>query len=258
MNIRDFQKGRQNKITMVTCYDYCSACVLNETTVDALLVGDSVAMVMHGFPTTLYADVQMMELHSKTVVRGAPQKFVVVDMPFLSVRQGLSAAMEAVGLLMRTGVHAVKIEGVDGHADIVRHIVQSGVPVMGHLGLTPQSVHALGGYRVQGKLNATKIIADAKKLEDAGCFSLVLECVPAGLAGEITTSISIPTIGIGAGNVTDGQILVLNDLLGLTGGARPRFLRVFMDGKKLIQDAVANYVRAVQSSEFPNDVESYN
>src|SRR5262245_38909275 len=183
MNVLHFQKMKDDgrKISMVTCYDYSSARAVAESSVDCILVGDSVAMTMHGYPNTLSATIEMMALHTAAVAKGAPSKFIVADLPFLSYRKGLKAAMDAVDDLMRAGAHAVKLEGVRGHAEIVRHIVESGVPVMGHLGLTPQSFHTLGGMKVQARTNAAvKVLAsEARELEAAGCFAIVLECVPA-------------------------------------------------------------------------------
>jgi 3-methyl-2-oxobutanoate hydroxymethyltransferase len=202
MNVLDFQKMKDEgrKISMVTCYDYSSARAVAESTVDCILVGDSLAMTMHGHPTTLSATTAMMALHTSAVARGAPSKFIVADLPFLSYRKRLKDAMDSVQNLMTAGAHAVKLEGVRGHAEIVRHIVESGVPVMGHLGLTPQSVNLLGGMRVQARTDATVdlLASQAGELEQAGCFSLVLECVPSEVARKVTELLTIPTIGIGA------------------------------------------------------------
>lgn len=261
MSILDFaaKKNRKEKITMLTCYDACFAKILSQTNVDALLVGDSVAMVVHGFESTLLATPEMMKIHTAAVKRGAPNKMIVADMPFLSFRKGLVPAMECVEALMQAGANAIKLENIEGHEDIVSHIVKSGVPVMGHLGLTPQSLHQMGGYKVQGKStsDALKIIEDAHKLENLGCFSLVLECVPQSLAVEISESLKIPTIGIGAGSVTDGQVLVLHDLLGLQTEMSPKFLRRFLNGKELCQESFESYCRAVTEKTFPNEKESY-
>ena len=209
MNVLDFGKRKtaHQPISMVTCYDYWSARVLNATEIDTLLVGDSLAMVMHGFDSTVHATVEMMALHVRAVRRGAPDKFVVGDMPFLSVRKGQDHAMDAVGELMQAGSNAVKIEGEAGQLDLMAHIVESGVPVMGHLGLTPQSVEAFGGHKVQGRNEgqAGEILESARRLEEAGCFALVLECIPSELGRLVSREIGIPTIGIGAGPHTDGQ-----------------------------------------------------
>src|SRR5207237_6946525 len=176
------------KISMVTCYDYSSARAVAESSIDCILVGDSLAMTMHGFPNTLSATISMMALHTAAVVRGAPSKFIVADLPFLSYRKGLKEAMDSVHDLMSAGAHAVKLEGVRGHTEIVRHIVDSGVPVMGHLGLTPQSVNLLGGMKVQARTaSAVEILSSqASELEDAGCFPILLECVPSDAARTVT------------------------------------------------------------------------
>lgn len=261
MNTLEFiaKKQAREKITMVTGYTHWEARIINQTTVDAILVGDSVAMVLYGYPTTLPATTEMMVRHTEAVVRGAPQKFVVADMPFLSFRKGVKASLECVEALMQAGAHAVKLEGIDGHEDSVKAIVQSGVPVMGHIGLTPQSFHGLGGFKIQGQTSAQrKVLLDqAKKLEDCGVFSIVLECVPTVLATDITAAVSVPTIGIGAGPETDGQILVLQDLLGMNTSFKPRFVRHFMHGERLLIEALTNYNNAVKSGEFPLEDESY-
>lgn len=261
MNILDFQnrKLKGQKISMVTCYDYTFAKILNESEVDCLLVGDSLAMVMHGYQTTLNATVEMMALHSAAVVRGAPKKLVVADLPFMSYRKSLGENMSAIEQIMRSGAHAVKLEGASGNLEVVRHCVDSGVPVMGHIGLTPQSVHQLGGFRVQGRdEKAQKLIKQqALQLQEAGCFSLVLECVPAALAQDITKSLDIPTIGIGAGAGCDGQVLVLQDMLGMNQGFSPKFLRKYFNGFEEIKKAFNKYHSDVVHGEFPNEEESY-
>jgi 3-methyl-2-oxobutanoate hydroxymethyltransferase len=262
VNVLDFQKMKDEgrKISMVTCYDYSSAKVVAESSVDCILVGDSLAMTMHGHPTTLAATTEMMALHTAAVVRGAPAKFIVADMPFLSYRKGLRDAMETVDALMKAGAHAVKLEGVRGHAEIVRHIVDSGVPVMGHLGLTPQSVNTLGGMKVQARTDAAvEILASqARELEQQGCFSIVLECVPAGAAKQVTDLLKIPTIGIGAGAGVSGQVLVYQDLLGMNPGFKPKFLRTFANTFETIQAAMNAYDRDVKGGKFPSESESYS
>lgn len=262
MTINDFYKMKQEakKISMVTCYDHWSASFLNETDIDCLLVGDSVAQVMHGHPSTVHADTDMIALHTQAVARGAKDKFIVADMPFLSVRKGLVEAMNSVDTLMKAGAHSIKIEGLSGHDEIVKHIVESGVPVMGHLGLTPQSVHQLGGYKVQGRDPETQdfILTASQRLQELGCFSLVLECVPQTLAQKISQSLKIPVIGIGAGPNVDGQVLVLHDLLGLTSGFKPKFLKTYSDGRELFKDSVQQYNLEVKDQIFPSLNESYN
>jgi 3-methyl-2-oxobutanoate hydroxymethyltransferase len=261
MNVLDFQKMKNGgrKISMVTCYDYSSARAVAESNIDCILVGDSLAMVMHGHQTTLSVTTAMMALHTAAVARGAPTRFIVADLPFLSYRKGLKDAMDSVQELMSAGAHAVKLEGVRGHADIVRHIVESGVPVMGHLGLTPQSINLLGGMKVQARTDAAVEIlaAQARELEEAGCFSLVLECVPSEAACKVTDLVKIPTIGIGAGPNVDGQVLVYQDMLGLNPGFKPKFLRVYANTFDVIQDALNAYDRDVKDGHFPAESESY-
>ena len=232
--ILDFSRARreQHPIVLVAAYDALMARLLAETEVDAILVGDSVAMVVHGYPSTVHATVEMMSVHVAAVRRGAPDSVVIADLPFLSVRRGRNAAADAAGALMQTGATAVKLEGLAGHEDVVAHLVESGIPVMGHLGLTPQSVHQLGGYRFQGRdaAGGERVRQDARRLEELGAFAFVLECVPADLAASITEERAIPSIGIGAGAGTAGQVLVLSDLLGMDPRFQPRFARRYMEG----------------------------
>ena len=260
--VRDFARFRADgqKISMVTCYDAWSARILEGTEIDCILVGDSAAMVAHGHDSTLPATVEMLEVHVAAVRRGAPKTFIVGDFPFLEHRQGVAHAVATAGRLMRAGAQAVKIEGVRGHEDVIGALVEAGVPVMGHLGLTPQSIHQLGGFTVQAKgAHAAKaLLDDARTLERLGCFALVLECVPSRVAADVTTALSIPTIGIGAGPDTAGQVLVLQDLLGMDPGFQPRFVRRYLDGHSLIQDAVNRYARDVRTATFPNDEEAYH
>ena len=260
-SVRDFArfKAEGRKISVVTAYDAWSAGLIARSQVDAMLVGDSLAMVMHGHKTTLAATVELMALHTSAVARSASGKFLIADLPFLSCRQGIVVAMTAVGALMTSGAHAVKLEGVDGHEDVIRQIVGSGVPVMGHIGLTPQSVHQFGGFRVQGRdeTDAAKLLRQAHALEELGCFSIVLECVPAELALRITAELDLPTIGIGAGAGTDGQVLVLHDLLGLDTSHTPRFVRRYIDGDQLLTNALNLYDADVKHARFPGPEESY-
>ena len=262
MNVTDFQKMKDDgrKISMVTCYDYSSARAVADSNIDCILVGDSLAMTMHGYANTLSATTAMMALHTAAVAKGAPAKFIVADLPFLSYRKGLKEAMDSVHELMSAGAHAVKLEGVRGHAEIVRHIVDSGVPVMGHLGLTPQSVHVLGGMKVQARTTAAvkMLAAQAHELENAGCFAIVLECVPAEAARRITDLLKIPTIGIGAGAQVSGQVLVYQDMIGLNPGFKPKFLRVYANTFDVIRTALNSYDRDVKSGAFPSQSESYS
>lgn len=261
ITICDFKKKKAacEKITMVTCYDYTSALILDKSSIDCLLVGDSLAMTMHGFRDTISATVDIMALHTSAVSRGAKNKFIVGDLPFLSYRSSLNENVAAVRALMQAGAHAVKLEGASGNAEFIAHLVQSGVPVMGHLGLTPQFVNQFGGYKVQGKTDesAKRILEEALALEDAGCFSLVLECVPADVAEKITKKLKIPTIGIGAGSGTDGQVLVFQDLLGLNTEFRPKFVKQFLDGAELFTRAIDAYAEEVKTGEFPGHEHRY-
>jgi len=261
MNILDFKKMKKEgrKITMVTAYDYSMARLVEQSNIDCVLVGDSVAMVMHGYPSTVHATVDMLASHTEAVARGLKKKFLVGDMPFLSFRKGPDAALNCVERLMRAGAHAVKLEGIRGHEDVVDAIVRSGVPVMGHIGLTPQSIHQLGGFRVQGKDEETalELMSQARKLKELGCFSIVLECVPASLAAQITSSIDIPTIGIGAGLDCDGQVLVLQDLLGMNTDFKPRFVRHFAQGATWIPEALNAFQNEVTCGKFPSEKETY-
>ncbi len=260
-NILDFKKRKEQKkkITMVTCYDHWTAKILGRTQVDSLLVGDSVAMVVHGFESTIHAHIDMMVTHTAAVARAKTQKLIITDLPFLAHRKGTKNMMKAVEKLMKSGAHALKIETAPGQEHSVRFISKSGVPVIGHLGLTPQYIHQLGGYKVQGKDPATsqRIFQQALVLEQAGCHALVLECVPMKLARQITEKLSIPTIGIGAGAFVDGQVLVLQDLLGFNKEFKPRFLRQFAHGENWMQKGVSDYTRSVQNLSFPNQEESF-
>ena len=253
------RKASGRPVSMVTCYDHWTARILNETDVDCLLVGDSVAMVVHGYDSTVHADIEMMALHVSAVSRGAPDKLVIADMPFLAARKGLEAAMDAVQVLMQAGAHAIKIEGEEGNSELIAHIVESGVPIMGHLGLTPQSVHALGGMRVQGRDDPAvqALVRSSKRLADAGCFAMVLECVPAAVGKRLAAEVDIPVIGIGAGADTDGQVLVLQDLLGADPSFKPRFVRRYLDLHGDIQAAVNRFHADVHGRAFPDAQESY-
>ena len=261
MKVQDFSRKKREgvPISMVTCYDSWSAALIAETDIDCVLVGDSLAMVIYGHETTLPASIDIMAAHTAAVRRGMPDKFLIGDLPFLSYRKGLEIAVENVQKLMTAGANAVKLEGAEGNLDLIRHLVESGVPVMGHLGLTPQSVHRLGGFKVQARGNeaAARLLEQAVELQQAGCFSLVLEAVPAEVASEVTKTLEIPTIGIGAGPEVDGQVLVLQDLLGVNTAFKPKFVRTWMDGSTLIRDALQAYHHDVTSRTFPNGEESY-
>jgi 3-methyl-2-oxobutanoate hydroxymethyltransferase len=260
--VDDFARLKKagQKISMVTAYDAWSARLVAQSNVDAILVGDSAAMVIHGQPTTLAATVGLMAVHTRAVASAAAGKFLIADLPFLSFRKGLPAAMEAVAALVTVGAQSVKVEGVDGHEDVIKHIVQSGVPVMGHIGLTPQAVNQFGGFRVQGKTEAAgaTLLRQARVLEGLGCFAIVLECLPSDLAARITSELTVPTIGIGAGIGTDGQILVLHDIWGLGMRHVPRFVRRYVDGEGVLTDALNQYSADVKEARFPGAEESYS
>lgn len=260
-NILEFKKYKQSNtpISMITCYDYWSAQIIQETNIDAVLVGDSAAMVMHGFETTINAEVQMMLYHISAVRKGIKEKLLIADLPFLAHRKGKRFTMNTIDDFMKMGANAIKIEGAGSNLNLIKYIVDSGIPVMGHIGLTPQSFNSLGGFTLQGATenSSEKILNDAKDLEDAGCFSIVLEKIPSKLAKQITGNLSIPTIGIGAGKFTSGQVLVLQDLLGLTQGFNPKFLRKFLDGFHLIKSALNKYDFDVKRKQFPSSKESY-
>ncbi len=255
MKIDQFRtmKRSGNKISMVTCYDYWSAKIIANSEIDCILVGDSLAMVMHGHATPIPATLDVMALHTQAVAKGAGEKFIIVDMPFLAHRKGLKQAMAAVQQLVQAGAHAIKIEGIVGNEKLIKHIVASGIPVMGHLGLTAQSIHQLGGFRVQGKEeNAANLLLQHTKLfADAGCFAVVLECIPAELAAAITEQVAIPTIGIGAGSQVDGQVLVLQDLLGMDAEFKPKFLKQYLNGFEMVRGALNSFNQEVKARSFP-------
>ena len=262
MSAIDFLTAKREgrKLSMITCYDYTFARLLSKSPIDGILVGDSLGMVMHGHASTVSVSMELMRLHTEAVARGASEKFIVADMPFLSYRKGLAPALDAAQALLAAGAHAVKLEGVDGHQDVIQRMVESGIPVMGHLGLQPQSVNAYGGFRVQGRSgeSARRIVQQATQLEELGAFAVVLECVPAKLACEISRAVSIPSIGIGAGAACDGQILVLQDLLGMNIDFRPKFARAFLDGARQVLSAVSQFDESVKEGSFPALEETYS
>lgn len=257
MKLEDFKKKKlnQNKISMLTCYDYPSARIIAESQIDCVLVGDSVAMTLYGHNTTVMATMDMMIRHTEAVSRGIGKQFLVSDMPFLSYRESLSCTIKNVKDLMQAGAQAIKIEGGDDDVcNTIEHLVTSGIPVMGHIGLTPQSVMQLGGYKIQGrtKSKADALLQQAKKLESAGCFAIVIECVPGNLALEITKGLNIPTIGIGAGLETDGQVLVWHDLLGIQSDFKLSFVKQFANTKNLLLNAIDAYAMEVKDLKFPD------
>jgi 3-methyl-2-oxobutanoate hydroxymethyltransferase len=262
ITVPEFYKRKlaKKKISMITCYDSSFASIVNDSPIDIILIGDSSAMVMHGHSSTVNADATMIETHVAAVARTAKNKFIVADMPFLSNRMGTAVATEIAGRFIKAGAHAVKIEGIRGNEEIVKHLVESGIPVMGHLGLTPQSVNQFGGMKVQATSPEAQeiLLTDAKAFEQTGAFSLVLECVPNKIAKTVTDLLNIPTIGIGAGVGTDGQVLVLHDLLGFNPNFKPKFLRQYLNGYELIKNAFTQYHEDVMQESFPNEKESYH
>lgn len=253
------RKPGGDRIVALTCYDASFATHLDAAGVDVVLVGDSLGMVVQGLSSTLPVTVEQMVYHSAAVARGMRAPLLVTDMPFMSYRDVPTAMATAARLMADGGASMVKLEGADWALDVIEALSRRDVPVCAHLGLTPQSVHKFGGYKVQGKrpAEADKLLADARAVELAGAQLLVLECVPSGLAGTITSEIGIPTIGIGAGAACDGQVLVLYDLLGITPGKRPRFSKDFLSGRDSIDAALAAYVQAVRQGEFPGPEHSY-
>jgi 3-methyl-2-oxobutanoate hydroxymethyltransferase len=253
-------KERGEKIAMLTAYDATFARLFDESGADVLLVGDSLGMVVQGNDTTLPVTLEDIIYHTRAVVRGASRAHVVGDMPFgsyqASVDQGVANAAR---LMKEGGCHSIKLEGGAQHAELVRRLVGAGIPVMGHIGLTPQSFHQLGGFKVQGRQagGRERLIGDAHALEDAGCYAIVLEAIPADIAREITASVSIPTIGIGGGVACDGQVLVCYDMLGMDETFKPRFVRRFATLGATIKEAVGSFVGEVRAGSFPSDAESF-
>lgn len=253
-------KQRGEKIAMLTSYDYSMAKIVDAAGVDVILVGDSAANVMAGYETTLPITLDMMIYHARSVVRAVSRALVVVDLPFGTYQGNSKVALEsAIRIMKETEADAVKLEGGEEILESVNRILSAGIPVMGHLGLTPQSIHKFGTYNVRAKedAEAEKLIRDARLLEDAGCFGLVLEKIPAALAERVSKELKMPTIGIGAGGGVDGQVLVIHDMLGISNDFSPRFLRRYADLNGIMSEAVGNYVSDVKSCDFPNEKEQY-
>lgn len=253
-------KASGEKIAMLTAYDYSMATVLDDAGLDVLLVGDSASNVMAGHETTLPITLDQMIYHAQGVVRGAKRAFVVVDLPFGSYQGNSKEALNsAIRIMKESGAHGVKLEGGTEVVDSIERIITAGIPVMGHLGLTPQSIYKFGTYtvRAKGEAEAEKLKTDALALQAAGCFAVVLEKIPAALAKEVSESLAIPVIGIGAGPDCDGQVLVVNDMIGLTKGFKPRFLRQYANLYSGILDAAKSYIDDVKSNDFPNEKEQY-
>ena len=262
VTIIDIQKMKSEgkKITALTAYDYPFARLLDEAGIDIILVGDSLGMTVLGYENTLPVTLEDMIYHTKAVKRGVKWAFLAADMPFMSYQVSIDDALKNAGRLIKEGgAEAVKLEGGIAMQEIVSAIAEVGIPVMGHIGLTPQSIHKFGGYKVQGRksIEAREIIEDAKALEDAGVFSIVLEGMPLELAKEITQKVKIPTIGIGAGQFCDGQVMVIHDLLGLAGEFKPKFVKRYAEGGEIIKNAVKEYIKDVADGNFPTDDHSY-
>jgi 3-methyl-2-oxobutanoate hydroxymethyltransferase len=253
-------KEKGEKIAILTAYDFFTARMLDQIGIDSILVGDSVNMVFYGSPTTLSINMDQMIYHTKAVSSAVKRALVIADMPFLSYQTSPSDAIGNAGRFLKEGgAHVVKIEGGVELAGTVKKIIEMGIPVMGHIGLTPQSIHKLGGFTVRGKTEQDRkyLVESAQILEDVGCFSLLLESVPKALAESISRSLKIPTIGIGAGAGCDGQVLVINDILGLFEDFEPKFVRRYAELGKEIKKACQNYLNDVKSGKFPSEEESY-
>ncbi len=253
-------KAAGEKISMLTAYDYSFAKIIDGAGIDVILVGDSASNVMAGHETTLPITLEQMIYHASSVIRAVNRSLVVVDLPFGSYQSNSDIALaSAIRIMKESGGHSIKLEGGEEVLDSIKKIVSAGIPVMGHLGLTPQSIYKFGTYTVRAKEEeeANKLRNDAKLLEDAGCFAIVLEKIPATLAKEVSASISIPTIGIGAGNDCDGQVLVMHDMLGIYTEFKPRFLRQYLNIAEQATTAVQQYIKDVKSNDFPNESEQY-
>ena len=253
-------KDRGEKIAMLTSYDYSMAKIVDAAGVDVILVGDSAAHVMAGYETTVPMTLDAVMYHARSVVRAVERALVVVDLPFGTYQGNSKMALDsAIRIMKETEADAVKLEGGEEILESVERILTAGIPIMGHLGLTPQSIHKFGTYTVRAReeAEAEKLVRDARLLEEAGCFAVVLEKIPAVLAERVSKELSIPTIGIGAGGGTDGQVLVIHDMLGINKGFSPRFLRRYADLHTVMTDAVGRYVADVKSQDFPNEQEQY-
>ncbi len=253
-------KREGEKISMLTAYDYTMARIVDQAGIDVILVGDSASNVMAGHDTTVPMTLEHMIYHTSCVVRGVERSLIIADLPFMSYQVTPKEALISAGRMMKeAGAHGVKLEGGKPIIDTVKKIVDAGIPVRGHLGLTPQSIYKFGTYKVRAKeeLEAEELLEDAKRLEEAGCFSIVLEKIPATLAAKVTGELSIPTIGIGAGAACDGQVLVLHDMLGLNKEFKPRFLRRYADLHTTITDSVGAYIKDIKQGDFPNEDEQY-
>ncbi len=253
-------KETGEKIAMITAYDFSFAKIMDGAGIDVILVGDSASNVMAGHETTLPITLDQMIYHAQSVVRGVDRCLVVVDLPFGSYQGNSKEALSStIRIMKETGAHSIKLEGGEEVVESIRRIIGSGVPVMGHLGLTPQSIYKFGTYTVRAKEEeeAEKLKRDAIRLQEAGCFAIVLEKIPASLAKEVSESLAIPTIGIGAGNACDGQVLVMHDMLGINSEFKPRFLRQYLNVAEQVTTSVQQYIKDVKSKDFPNAQEQY-
>lgn len=258
LTVTDFakMKSKGEKITMLTAYDHATASLLDSAGVDMLLVGDSLAMVVQGHENTIPVKMEEMIYHGEMVARAASRAFVIVDIPFPINHHGVHEAVKAAGQIMKeTGCQAVKLEGGADQADVIRAMVNAGIPVIAHVGLRPQAVHAMGGYKVQR--DREELLRDATSAEQAGAFCVLIECVPAEIASELTKKLTVPTIGIGAGSGCDGQVLVVNDMLGMTTGHVPSFVKAYANLAKQMSDAVSQWCDDVKSSTFPDQDHSF-
>jgi 3-methyl-2-oxobutanoate hydroxymethyltransferase len=255
-------KGMKNKekITMLTAYDYPTAKIIDNAGIHTILVGDSLGPVVLGYSNTMPVTVNEMIYHTRAVVKGVKSAFVIIDMPFMSYQESIEQAKRNAGRMIKeSGAEAVKLEGGSNMKEIIRAIVDIDIPVVGHIGLTPQSIHRMGGHKVQGKGDtAAKLLEDARAVEDAGAFMVVLEGIPRELGKEISQMLSIPTIGIGAGPDCDGQVLVIHDLLGLAGELRPKFVKTYINLQKEIDNAIKIFLEEVKTGVFPDDAHSYH
>jgi 3-methyl-2-oxobutanoate hydroxymethyltransferase len=250
------RKGKE-KLTMLTAYDYVFANIMDNAGIDMILVGDSVGSVLLGYPNTIPVTVEEMIHHTKPVVKGAKKALIVIDMPFMSYHESIEQAKRNAGRMIKeSGAEAVKLEGGKRMKEVIKAISDIDIPVMGHIGLTPQSVHSMGGYKVQKE--EERLMEDAKAVEEAGAFAIVLECVPRNISKKITETLSIPTIGIGAGPDCDGQVLVIHDLLGLLGDFRPKFVKSYLNLRQEIDVAIRDYIEEVKGGTFPDDSHSFH
>lgn len=250
MKIDDFYKFKKGKkIVMITCYDWSQAIIVSQTDIDAVLIGDSLSMTIYGYESTIYATIDMMKIHTEAVRKGLKDKMIITDMPFMSFKKGKYFALDVACELIKSGADAVKIEGVDGHEDTIKYLIQSGIPVMGHIGITPQYEKIIGRFSKKGKKKEERelLIKQAKTLQDLGCFSIVLECVDEKIAEKITKILKIPTIGIGSGSKTDGQIRVFHDIVGLYPNP-PSFAKIYVNISEYIKEALNQYITEVKNN----------